>query len=331
MTRNDLQGLTKSKLLHLAKERALPCRSSMTRDELIKGLAEEVERTPELGGPERPKETLQVRGIEARAEAVGPAPEPAYVEPPLPGPYGDTRIVLMARDPFWVHAYWEIEQARYERLAHEFGCWDHVPLTLRTFDLESGHWFDVAVSPHSFSWYIYVGEANRSYCVEVGVSYPHGFTPIARSNSVLTPRDGVSQVVDEEWMIVDEHFRRLYQLAGMPGGASEALVGGFVSRLERESLMGSGGVSSISSPVSWHGAAERQFWLIVNTELILYGATQPGSKVTVRGEPVTVKPDGTFAIRLALPDGVAHLPVEAHSPDGVETIRVTPVVTKQST
>ena len=78
-----------------------------------------------------------------------------------------------------------------------------------------------------------------------------------------------------------------------------------------------GGLGSISSP---YGGEQppKGFWLNVNAELILYGATEPDAKVTLGGRPIKLRPDGTFSYRFALPDGKYHLPAVATSADGTD-------------
>ncbi len=75
---------------------------------------------------------------------------------------------------------------------------------------------------------------------------------------------------------------------------------------------------------------EKDYWLQVHTELILYGATVPGSLVTVQGVPVELHEDGTFALRFALPEGTYRLPVHAVSPDGDQERQITPVVVRST-
>lgn len=60
----------------------------------------------------------------------------------------------------------------------------------------------------------------------------------------------------------------------------------------------------------------RGFWLNVNAELVIYGATEPDAKVAIGGRPIRLRPDGTFSYRFALPDGSYQLPVTAVSPEG---------------
>ncbi|HTX20745.1 MAG TPA: DUF4912 domain-containing protein [Candidatus Aquilonibacter sp.] len=77
------------------------------------------------------------------------------------------------------------------------------------------------------------------------------------------------------------------------------------------------GVSSLSSPF---GGLERAkgFWFNVNAELIIYGATEPGAKVTLGGHEIKLRSDGSFSFRFALPDGKYDLPAVAVSADGAD-------------
>ena len=87
----------------------------------------------------------------------------------------------------------------------------------------------------------------------------------------------------------------------------------------------------ISSGASFYRKPqERKFWLVVNTELIVYGATEPDAKVTVQGKPIDLRPDGTFTLRFALPDGKQFIPVEATSSDGIDKRKITPIVTRKT-
>jgi len=56
----------------------------------------------------------------------------------------------------------------------------------------------------------------------------------------------------------------------------------------------------------------------VDAEMIIYGATNPDAHVSLTNEPVKLRPDGTFTVRLAMPDRRQVLPVVASSADGVE-------------
>ena len=62
----------------------------------------------------------------------------------------------------------------------------------------------------------------------------------------------------------------------------------------------------------------RKFHFEIDAELIVYGTTEPNAQVTLQGEPVQLRPDGTFTVRFSLPDSRQIIPAVAASPDGVE-------------
>ena len=51
--------------------------------------------------------------------------------------------------------------------------------------------------------------------------------------------------------------------------------------------------------------------------MVVFGATQPNSRVSVAGEPVTLRDDGSFTVRLSMPDKRQVLPIVASSEDGI--------------
>jgi hypothetical protein len=89
-------------------------------------------------------------------------------------------------------------------------------------------------------------------------------------------------------------------------------------RLQAES---SSGLAAGASPggASWQQAPGQPppgFWFAVNAELIIYGATEPDAAVTIDGQPITLRPDGTFAFHYLFPDGQYRLPLVAVSAQG---------------
>ncbi len=77
-------------------------------------------------------------------------------------------------------------------------------------------------------------------------------------------------------------------------------------------------------------AAVRGFWYRLNTDLVIHGATEPKATVTIQGQPVTVRKDGTFNLRLALPEGTQTIAIEVTSPDGQQVHTTTSLVTLAS-
>ncbi|MEW6170314.1 MAG: DUF4912 domain-containing protein [Candidatus Omnitrophota bacterium] len=269
------------------------------------------------------------------------APEPHY-EPrttvqDLPGGYGKDQIILQVRDPWWVHAYWELTSGTWQRIEHDLGNDFHkAKKVLRVYDVSfiifdgsnAHRFFDIEVRDYANNWYIDLGSAGRSWCVDYGLILPDGrFVTIIRSNIVTTPIEGPSWITDEEWMIPDDMFARLYGLGVGFGSSPVRLKKAWQERLKRE--LSSGALFS-ASPVKKPKELEKNFWLVVDTELIVYGATLPSAKVTIQGKAINLRPDGTFSVRFHLPDSKQAIPVVAVSSDGDDQRTIIPIVTRET-
>lgn len=260
--------------------------------------------------------------------------KPERDETIIPQRYYDNKIVLMVRDPYWCYVYWDITAELMAQKSREIKPeWGNYNLALRVYDItdmdfngNNAHKFhDIGITDDANNWYINVWAAGRSYVVDIGFKTEKGqFIVIARSNTVEAPRDSVSNVVDEKWMVVDADFDEILRLSGGGQiGSSERLHGSFEQNLFSES------VSSFSSPAG--GAKEEKgFFLMADTELILYGATEKDAHLKVRGEPVKLNPDGSFSMRFHLPDSTMEMPVEAISADASERIEVKITVIKST-
>lgn len=107
--------------------------------------------------------------------------------------------------------------------------------------------------------------------------------------------------------------------AGMLGLAPSSGLGSSEFRLNMPTSYMS---SSMGSGTSFTGLSSGQFqppkdkskdfWLWVETELILYGATEPDAQVTLMGKPLQLNPDGTFRVHFPFPNGTElHMDVRA--------------------
>ena len=125
----------------------------------------------------------------------------------LPLDYGDTKITILPRDPICIFAYWSISEKYFDKLKQQYGesLFVDSKLVIRVYDTtdisfdgsNANRYFDVFVTPDSNSWYINVGEFNRSWCADLGYLTKDGkFISVARSNKVSMPRYGVSSITD---------------------------------------------------------------------------------------------------------------------------------------
>ena len=86
------------------------------------------------------------------------------------------------------------------------------------------------------------------------------------------------------------------------------------------SKSGSAGLSAVArcQQLSASGLTSlgRKFHFELDAELIVYGATEPDAQVTLQGEPVHLRSDGTFTVRFSLPDSRQIIPAVASPADG---------------
>lgn len=115
----------------------------------------------------------------------------------LPSGYGDNRLVMMARDPYWAYVYWDLTPTRMRDLSrqarHEAG---HPRWVLRAYSaplhpvMEKGGFFDVEIDIHSGSYYLNLSRPGARFLVEIGVVDAAGmFHGAAQSNPVIMPMD----------------------------------------------------------------------------------------------------------------------------------------------
>jgi len=263
----------------------------------------------------------------------------------LPTSYGDTKIVLLPRDPWWCFAYWEIGEQTKQEIKSLYG--EKIKYIIRVYDVtnvvnfdgrNANKYFDIEINLGINSWYINLQEANRSWCVDLGVITPDGrFVVITRSNIVIMPRFGVSALTDEQWAVLQREFERLLELSGV----SMIGKGSFdIAKLMRErweellaisqmpQFISSGFISSFAKRELEQ--KQKEFYLKADTELIVYGETLPDAKLYINGDEYKLSPDGRFSLRMSLPDGEKVIPIKAVSSDGTMQKQIVFVVIRKS-
>ena len=238
------------------------------------------------------------------------------------------RIIVMVRDSYWLHAYWEITRQSVSRARAALGQrWHGAIPVLRLYEMANDSTTsserrvvrDVQVHGGVSNWYLDVDNPPMSFQVDIGYLAEDGmFLGLARSNVVVTPQSGAAGAGDGNWDGVAEDFDRIYALSGgydQASGQSD-LRALFEERLRRP--MGSPMVTRFGMGAQSLSRSRQQIPFDVDAELIVHGVTDPRAHVTLKGEPVRLESDGTFSVRLNLPDRRQVLPVVASSADGVE-------------
>jgi uncharacterized protein len=293
----------------------------------------------------------------------------------LPGGYGESRIVLLPRDPQWAYAYWDVPNDRKHELRSQGGQY----LALRIYDVT-----DINLdnqSPHSIQeypidemtreWYLPIPVSDREYTIDIGYRCADGrWLVLARSTSMRVPPVYPSDWIEDIFITVPweeklegKTFVRLVpptQKAGTDGSPSTSdssnpiydRIFGMAQSTESLRIAGSlygsmqhspmeslssfvfpSGVGMWALPtasgvnmsgVGMSGAGmelnrQRQFWLVADAELIVYGATEPDATVTIGGRKIELSPDGTFRFQMSFQDGNIDYPIVAVAKDGEQT------------
>ncbi len=338
MTSASLKDKRVRDLARLAKQHGVAGWHSMRKDQLIKALV----RKARGGLPDAAAEHPAVRRAAASA---APAVDPAVaqriaearerlerakslVTRPEQGRAnrgGRDRMVLMVRGPHWLHAFWEITPRSIARAQAALGQeWHGARPTLRVLQLENAIQAspservvrEIAVHGGVKNWFIDVRDPLRCR-VEIGYLAPSGrFHALARSNAVTTPTSSQGDALDSHWGDIAGDCERIYAMSGgfSPENNSPELQELFEERLRRP--MGPPAARQVPADAEEGDEAPVDCLLEIDAEMIVYGATQPDAYVTLHGEPVKVQPDGTFRVRVDMPNRRQVLPIVASARDG---------------
>jgi uncharacterized protein len=242
-------------------------------------------------------------------------------------PLDRDRLVLMVRDAFWLHVMWQVTRTAVMRAQAAMAeHWHTARPILRLIEVDAGPTTSTAervereIEVHGGvqNWYIDVHNSPHSYRVDLGYKAANGkFFSIARSNMVTTPAPGASDSIDENWNAVAQDYEKVYALSG---GYNEERSSGELQELFEERLRRPMGPTSSRYGVGADRLINRHknFRFEVDAELLIFGTTSPDARVTLGGEPVKLRPDGTFTVRMAMPDKRQVIPAVAASADGVE-------------
>ena len=252
-------------------------------------------------------------------------------------------LVLMQKDPNWMHAFWEVSENRINEAKHGKG-----KIVLRLFDIaddltvqrgKKRKFRDVEVPANARSWYV-ENTAGKSCVAVLGAVSGKNFKPIVESAPVMTfdksaaaPAEddafakaslggntlgnfmssGFSSQTAESW---------LKKLGGNFGSSSESMFSGALS----SAALQSNNIEVAKDSVNYG----KDFFLWVKTRLIVYGGTRPDAHLQVRGEPFPLTPDGTFSFEEDLPDSTKIIPVFATDKDGDFPTTIVPIVVKRT-
>lgn len=344
MTVANLKEKPVRDLARMAKQHGVAGWHSMRKDQLIRALIRKARSRRPDGAVERPlgakspsaeaaakaardaAVTTRIAEARARLQRVKSLATPP--ESGKPTRAIRDRMVLMVRGPHWLHAFWEVTPRSITRAEAALGQeWHAARPVLRLLQLENGLQGapservvrTIEIHGGVKNWFVDIREPMRCR-VEVGYLAPGGrFHALARSNAVTTPAGLQADTLDAHWNDIASDCDKIY---AMSGGFSTENNSTELQELFEERLRRPMGPPTARTTVHADGDEDTErvsdFQLEVDAEMIVYGVTQPGAYVTLHGEPVKVQPDGTFRVRVDLPNKRQVLPIIASTADGIE-------------
>ena len=255
--------------------------------------------------------------------------DPATFAEKLPiKPEEKDRIVLIVKDPFWLQASWDVSRRAIERARASMAeHWHTAKPTLRLLAIggsgstNAAETIDRDIEVHGGvrNWYIEIKNPPGTFRILLGYLAANGrFHELSRSNIVVTPAPGSADAVDGNWADIAHDCEHIFALSGGYNAEHESkeLQEMFEDRLKRP--MGTPALTQFGSGAEAPMKRKREFQFDIDAEMILFGATQVDAYVTLGGEPVKIREDGSFSVRLPLPDRRQVLPAVASSRDGSE-------------
>ena len=252
-------------------------------------------------------------------------------------------LVLMQKDPNWMHAFWEVSENRINEAKKGKG-----KIVLRLFDIaddltvqrsKKRKFRDIEVPANARSWYV-ENTAGKSCVAVLGAVSGKEFKPIVESTPVMTfDKSAAAPAADDAFAkaslggntlgnFMSSGFSSqtaeswLKSLGGNFGSSSESMFSGALS----SAALQSNNIEVAKDSVNYG----KDFFLWVKTRLIVYGGTRPDAHLQVRGEPFPLNPDGTFSFEEDLPDSTKIIPVFATDKDGDFPTTIVPIVVKRT-
>lgn len=234
------------------------------------------------------------------------------------------RVALFVRDAFWMHATWDITRNAIERAKAAMAeQWHGARPVLRVTRLDDDGGSsetvvrDIEIHGGLRNWYIEWDGEPATCRVMVGyVALNDRFYSICESNVVKLPGAGTSEEVDEHWADLGGEAERIYAMSGGYDSETQTkeLKGIIESRLHRE--LGAPALAKLGAAPQSPFRKAKEFFFDMDIELVVYGSTVPDGYLTLNGEPIQLRDDGTFSLRMPFPDRRQVLPAVACTRDG---------------
>ena len=200
----------------------------------------------------------------------------------IPDRYDEDKLVVMAKDPNTVFVYWDLSTETINKNKIDLNSQG----VIRLFEIdshESRHLIkECEIKISDMSAYIKIKNPHAKLEAELQVHKNNKPLDLLISNKVEVPSKYTPKQKKQHHDPSTNFNETRDDLDLTDFVASSAL-----SSNNRDELK----------------AEKDGLWLELKTDLIVYGSTKPGTILTLDGKKITLRPDGTFTIRLSFPDG----------------------------
>ncbi len=234
------------------------------------------------------------------------------------------RLVLIVRDSYWIQAYWEITRSTVERARVALESqWHLARPVLRLLEVYSDGSTNIIekvveqIPIHGGvkNWFIHLKQPATPYRVAIGyVVDGEKFHLICKSNQICSPPSSAN-AVDENWTDLTNDVEKYFALSG--GYDEKTQSDDLQDVFEEKSRhpIHAPAFERLGSGINGHSS---EFTFHVDAYLVVHGKTISNGSVMIAGEPVRLQRDGTFSVKVDLPDRRQVLPVIASSRDGTQ-------------
>ena len=122
-----------------------------------------------------------------------PHPQPVEQSGELPEAYGTQRLFLIARDPHWLYAHWDLTR-EHLREYNALSADRHLVLRVYVNAMSGQPLTEIHVHPESRNWFVHVERGGAKYLAELGYYQRTGrkWITISTSKAMPTPPDELS-------------------------------------------------------------------------------------------------------------------------------------------
>ena len=337
VTAASLRSQTSKDLAQLAKSKGIPGWHSMRKEQLVHALlksakkktttkAKSVAKKPTKASASDSRIARKLRQERIKNESLKNLALVNERERLKEEPESD-RLIAIVRDPYWIQAYWEITKTTVERVRVAMAdCWFETKPVLRLLEITSDANSsgmerivkEIPIHGGVRNWYLDVPDPPKTYRIALGYASNGGkFYLIAKSNQVTTPTPD-HEAFDNNWADISDNYKKFYAMSGGYNGyetteTETELQSVFEEKLRRP--MNVPAFVRLGSGLNQNGY---EFEFTVDAYMVIEGSANPTANVTLAGEPLKLRDDGTFTVKMDLPERRQVLPIVASSRDGTQ-------------